>query len=158
LERLEASLGRLDVTEAELIGKTTNSGYFKAMFIAFREDGAKDWYSKLEISVKHRGNEDKLQFHHIFPKAFLKQNYPELRRNQVNDISNLAFIGGKTNREISAKPPAEYLKKIIDSKDVELLNLQSIPTEGEILDEYSYDDFLLKRRKAIVKRINKLLS
>ena len=158
LERLETQLGRLDVTEAELMGKTTNSGYFKALFIAFREDGAKDWYSKLEISVKHRGNEDKLQFHHIYPKAFLKQNYPDLRRNQVNDISNLAFIGGKTNREISAKPPAEYLKKIIESKDVELLNLQAIPTEGEILDEYSYDDFLIKRRKAIVKRINKLLS
>lgn len=158
LDKLEAQLGRLDVTDAEIMGKTTNSGYFKAMFIAFREDGAKDWSSKLEISVKHRGNEDKLQFHHIFPKAFLRQNYPDLRRNQVNDISNLAFIGGRTNREISAKPPAEYLKKIIESKDVELLNLQAIPTEGEILDEYSYDDFLLKRRKAIVKRINKLLS
>ena len=158
LARLEAQLGRLDVTEAEMVGKTVSSGYFKAMFIAFREDGAKDWYSKLEISVKHRGNEDKLQFHHIYPKAFLKENYPDLRRNQVNDISNLAFIGGKTNREISAKPPAEYLKKIIDSKDAELLNLQAIPTEGEILDEYSYDDFLLKRRKIIVKRINQLLA
>jgi hypothetical protein len=158
LARLETQLGRLDVTEAEMIGKTVSSGYFKAMFIAFREDGAKDWYSKLEISVKHRGNEDKLQFHHIYPKAFLRQNYPDLRRNQVNDISNLAFIGGKTNREISAKPPADYLKKIIDSSDVELLNLQAIPTQGEILDEYSYDDFLLKRRKAIVKRINRLLA
>ena len=158
LEKLEVQLGRLDVTDAEIQGKSTNSGYFKAMFIAFREDGAKDWSSKLEISVKHRGNEDKLQFHHIFPKAFLRQNYPELRRNQVNDISNLAFIGGRTNKEISAKPPSEYLKKIIESKDVELLNLQAIPTEGEILDEYSYDDFLVKRRKAIVLRINKLLT
>lgn len=158
LARLEAQLGRLDVTEAEMIGKTVSSGYFKAMFIAFREDGAQDWYSKLEISVKHRGNEDKLQFHHIFPKAFLRQNYPDLRRNQVNDISNLAFIGGRTNREISAKPPSVYLKKIIDSKDVQLLNLQAIPIEGEILDEYSYDEFLLNRRKAIVKRINRLLS
>ena len=158
LQRLETQLGRLDVTEAEIHSKSTNSGYFKAMFIAFREDGAKDWTSKLEISVRHRGNEHKLQFHHIFPKAFLRQNYSELRRNQVNDISNLAFISGKTNREISAKPPSEYLKKIIESKDAELLNLQLIPTEGEILDEYSYDDFLTKRRKLIVIRINKLLS
>jgi hypothetical protein len=70
----------------------------------------------------------------------------------------LAFIGGRTNREISAKPPAEYLKKIIESKDVELLDLQAIPTAGEILDEYSFDDFLLKRRKAIVARINTLLN
>jgi hypothetical protein len=76
----------------------------------------------------------------------------------VNDISNLAFISGKTNRDISAKPPSEYLKKIIESKDVDLLNLQLIPTEGEILDQYSYDDFLEKRRKLIVRRINRLLS
>lgn len=158
LDKLETQLGRLDVSEAEILGKSSNSGYFKAMFIAFREDGAKDWSSKLEISVKHRGNEDKLQFHHIFPKAFLKQNYPDLRRNQVNDISNLAFIGGRTNREISAKAPSEYLKKIIESKDVDLLNSQLIPTDGDILDEYSYDEFLLKRRKAIVKRINELLK
>lgn len=158
LDKLETQLGRLDVSEAEILGKSSNSGYFKAMFIAFREDGAKDWSSKLEISVKHRGNEDKLQFHHIFPKAFLKQNYPDLRRNQVNDISNLAFIGARTNREISAKAPSEYLKKIIESKDVDLLNSQLIPTDGDILDEYSYDEFLLKRRKAIVKRINELLK
>ena len=158
LDKLETQLGRLDVSEAEILGKSSNSGYFKAMFIAFREDGAKDWSSKLEISVKHRGNEDKLQFHHIFPKAFLKQNYPDLRRNQVNDISNLAFIGGRTNREISAKAPSEYLKKIIESKDVDLLNSQLIPTDGDILDEYSYDEFLIKRRKAIVKRINELLK
>ena len=110
------------------------------------------------VRARFIGNEDILQFHHVFPKAFLKQYYPDLRRNQVNDFSNLAFIGGQANREIGAKPPAEYLKKIIDSNDVELLNLQAIPTEGEILDEYSYDDFLVKRRNAIVKRISKLLS
>jgi len=158
LERLNAQMGRLDVTSAELQGRRSTSGYFKAMFLAFREDGAKDWYSKLEISVNHSGAEHKLQFHHIFPKAFLKKNYPDLRRSQVNDIANLAFIGGKTNREISAKAPSEYLRDIIESKDRHLLELQAIPLEGEILDEYSYDDFLLMRREMLVKRINLLLA
>jgi hypothetical protein len=158
LERLSAQFGRLDVNEAELQSRRSTSGYFKAMFLAFREDGAKDWYTKLEISVKHSGAEDKLQFHHIFPKAFLRENYPDLKRSQVNDIANLAFIGGKTNREISAKAPSEYLKKIIDSKDRNQLELQAIPLEGEILDQYSFDDFIAKRRKLIVERINKLLA
>ena len=158
LDRLSAQFGRLDVNEAELQSRRSTSGYFKAMFLAFREDGAKDWYTKLEISVKHSGAEDKLQFHHIFPKAFLRENYPDLKRSQVNDIANLAFIGGKTNREISAKAPSEYLKKIIDSKDRNQLELQAIPLEGEILDQYSFDDFIAKRRKLIVERINKLLA
>jgi hypothetical protein len=158
LDRLSAQFGRLDVNEAELQSRRSTSGYFKAMFLAFREDGAKDWYTKLEISVKHSGAEDKLQFHHIFPKAFLRENYPDLKRSQVNDIANLAFIGGKTNREISAKAPSEYLKKIIDSKDRNQLELQAIPLEGEILDQYSFDDFIARRRKLIVERINELLA
>jgi len=157
LSRLETSLGRLDVTEAEVTEKTISSGYFKAMFLAFREDGAKDWMSKLPISLHHSGVQDKLQFHHIYPKAFLKERYPELGKKQHNDIANLAFISGDTNRKIGAKPPAEYLKAFIKSKDVGLLALQAIPTKSEMLDEYSYDEFLIQRRKAIVKRINKLL-
>lgn len=158
LERLSVQFGRLDVTSSELQGRRSTSGYFKAMFLAFREDGAKDWYSKLEISAKHSGMEDKLQFHHIFPKAFLKKNYPDLKWSQVNDISNLAFIGGKTNREIRDKAPSEYLRKIIASKDRLQLELQAIPLEGEILDQYSFDDFVTQRRKMLVKKINKLLS
>ncbi len=157
LERLMAQFGRLDVSPAEIQGRGSTSGYFKAMFLAFREDGAKDWSTKLEISVNHSGNEDKLQFHHIFPKAFLKKNYPELRRSQVNDISNLSFIGGKTNREIGAKAPSEYLRGIIESNDRKLLDLQKIPWAGEILDEYSYEDFLIMRREMIADRINALL-
>ena len=73
LERLNVQFGRLDVTETELVGRRSSSGYFRAMFLAFQEDGAKDWTSNLEISLKHAGNEHKLQFHHIFPKAFLRR-------------------------------------------------------------------------------------
>ena len=158
LIRLKARFGRLDISEEELANRSSVSGYFKAMFLAFREDGAIDWETKLEISVNHSGMEHKLQFHHIFPKAFLKKEYDHLSRSQVNDISNLAFISGKTNREISDKPPAIYLKKIIDSPDKDMLEKQAIPTTGEYLEKYSYEDFLVERRKSIVKRLNKLLS
>lgn len=158
LNRLKARFGRLEVTEDEIEGRRSVSGYFKAMFLAFREDGAKDWETKVAISINHSGVEHKLQFHHIFPKAFLKKEYSHLRRSEINDIANLAFIGGKTNREISAKAPSEYLSKIINSKDGQLLEIQAIPIHGEYLDKYSYEDFIKYRRKKIVERINQLLS
>ena len=39
-----------------------------------------------------------LQFHHIFPKAQLKGIYTS---READDIANLSFVGGKTNRAIS---------------------------------------------------------
>lgn len=101
IEKISLQFGRLDVTEAEISGKKSTGGYFKAMYLAFKEDEAKDWVTNLEISTKHSGAEDKLQFNHIFQKAFLRENYADLSRPEINDIANLAFIGAKTNQQIS---------------------------------------------------------
>ena len=157
ISRLSAQFGRLDVSENELVGRRSSSGYFRAMYLAFLEDGAKDWITNLKISLRHTGNEHKLQFHHIFPKAFLKVQYPQLRRTQINDIANLAFIGGKTNRKISDKAPKDYLTKYIDA-DSSQFEKQCIPTEASLLDKDSYEEFLKARRQLIAERINDLLS
>src|SRR5258707_12653756 len=65
------------------------------MFLAFRAGGAKDWRSNLAIALDHSGSQHRLQFHHIFPKAVLKSSCTP---READDIANLAFIGGKTNR------------------------------------------------------------
>jgi hypothetical protein len=157
IDRLSAQFGRLDVNENDLIGRRSSSGYFRAMYLAFLEDGAKDWTTNLKISLRHTGSEHKLQFHHIFPKAFLKIHYPHLRRTQINDIANLAFIGGKTNRQISDKAPQEYLSKYIE-KDPLQFQHQCIPIEPALLGKGSFDEFIQERRKLIANRINELLS
>ena len=97
INTLEAQVGRLDISEADIENKNTRSAYFKTMFLAFKDNGAKDWNSQVEISIKHTGSRDSLQFHHIFPKSLLKG----MEKSKVNDICNLAFIGGATNRKIT---------------------------------------------------------
>jgi hypothetical protein len=57
--------------------------------------------------------EHRLQFHHIFPKAILKGSYTQ---READDIANLAFIGGKTNRSISDKDPRLYFPGILISR------------------------------------------
>ena len=110
IETLKNQFGRLDIQPGELEGRNARSAYFKTMFLAFSEDGAKDWISNLVISLSHNGKQHKLQFHHIFARALLKAEH---RPRVVNDIANLSFIGGKTNRSISAKPPRKYLPGLI---------------------------------------------
>jgi len=159
LDRLEVQFGRLKVTETELVGRRSSSGYFRAMYLAFLEDGAKDWTTDLAISLRHSGSEHKLQFHHIFPKALLRREFPGMRRAQINDISNLAFIGGKTNRQIRDKAPADYLVEMLTKREFDSeLQKQCIPTEKSLLEQDSFEEFLKERRRLVTMRINELLE
>lgn len=84
LDRLRLQVGRLDIAPDELEGRNQRSALFKTMFLAFRDAGAKDWLSKLSIALDHSGQQHRLEFHHIFPKAVMRGsvNAPE-----VDDIA-----------------------------------------------------------------------
>ncbi len=158
LDRLLVQVGRLDITPSELIGRNSGSGLFKTMFLAFKQDGAKDWNTNLEISINHSGKQDKLQFHHIFPTAYMKKQSKLMDLPTTDDIANLAFIGGKTNREISDKAPADYLKKILEGPGINQLKNQAIPTETELLKPEAFGEFLAKRRELIADKLNLFLG
>lgn len=154
LERLVIQVGRLDIIASELIGRNAGSGLFKTMFLAFKADGAKDWNTNLEISVNHGGKQDKLQFHHIFPTAYMKKQAKLMELPNTDDIANLAFIGGKTNREISDKAPIDYLKKILEGSGKIQLEKQAIPTDPELLKPEAFAEFLFQRRELVAKKLN----
>lgn len=156
VERLRSQLGRLEIAPEELEGRNQRSALFKTMFLAFRADGACDWHSNLKIALSHRGNEHRLQFHHIFPKAVLKRSNYTAR--QADDIANLAFIGGKTNRRISDKPPSDYLPQFVKQGGAAALTAQCVPTRLPLLDTDSYKEFLTERRRLIAERLNEFLG
>lgn len=153
IDNLKTQFGRLDFVPEDLEGRNRRSSLFKMMFLVFRSDGAKDWNSNLQISVNHQGRQHYLQFHHIFPKAVLKNAYTI---REVNDIANLAFIGGKTNRKISNKKPEVYFADILDKQGDEPFKRQCIPTEFTSVE--SYPDFIAERRKRITARLNHFLE
>ncbi|MFO0821027.1 MAG: DUF262 domain-containing protein [Pirellulales bacterium] len=154
IERLRLQVGILDVSPEELEGRNQRSAFFKTMFLAFRAAGAKDWKSNLAIALDHSGTQHRLQFHHIFPKALLKASYSG---READDIANLAFIGGKTNRSISDKSPAEYFPALIGKAGEAAFAAQCIPLDKKLLSVDRYKDFLAVRRKMIAKRLNDFL-
>ena len=155
IERLRLQVGLLEVQPDELEGRNQRSAFFKTMFMAFRAAGAKDWKSKLTIALDHSGVQHRLQFHHIFPKAVLKGSYSV---READDIANLAFIGGKTNRAISDKSPSVYFPALIENAGAGAFAAQCIPTALELLEVSRYKDFLAERRKLISRRLNEFLS
>jgi hypothetical protein len=155
IERLKQQVGRLDIAPEELEGRNQRSALFKTMFLAFRTAGAKDWRSNLSIALDHSGTQHRLQFHHIFPKAVLKSSYTS---READDIANLSFIGGKTNRAISDKAPITYFPALIDKAGPAAFDAQCIPTESTFLDVPSYKTFLAKRRETVAARLNNFLG
>lgn len=155
IDRLRLQFGRLDITAEELEGRNQRSALFKTMFLAFRAAGAKDWRSNLAIALDHSGTQHRLQFHHIFPKAILKSSYSS---READDIANLAFIGGKTNRAISDKAPAVYLPPLKTQLGESAFATQSIPLETTLLELDSYKAFLTERRKRTAQALNAFIE
>lgn len=153
-QRLVQQVGRLDFTAADLVGRTSRSGAFKTMFLAFRADDAADWSTKLHISPKLAGHADKIEFHHVFPKALMRKARPDVDGRQVDDIANLAFISAKTNKDISAKAPAEYAANYSAS----LLAKQLVTfADGQDRPE-GFEAFVTARREAIAAKLNEFLD
>jgi hypothetical protein len=155
IDRLRLQMGRLDVVPEELEGRNQRSALFKTMFLAFRAANAKDWRSHLAIALDHSGAHHRLQFHHIFPKAVLKSTFTS---READDIANLSFISGKTNRAISDKAPAVYFPSFIEKAGPEAFAAQCIPTSTTLLGVDKYKDFLTTRRAQIAARLNVFLG
>lgn len=155
LQRLAGQVGRLDVTVDDLAGRNQRSSLFKTLFIAFAADGAKDWKTGVQIALDHAGAQDRLQFHHIFPRAVLKGRY---RPREIDDLANLAFIGGKTNRQILNKAPAAYLPQLVEQYGVGPFEAQRIPLDDELLGVDEYPQFLIARRALLADRLNDFLG
>jgi hypothetical protein len=85
---------------------------FPATYAAARKRGAKDWFKGIALASDVVGADHEVQVHHIFPKAQLKKI--GVSRKDRDEIANLAFLAARPNRQISARPPGEYLKEIAE--------------------------------------------
>jgi hypothetical protein len=69
-----------------------------------------------------------------------------------------AEFGGKTNRAISDKTPAEYFPVLIAKAGASAFEAQCILTDSGLLGVESYKAFPSKRREKITNRLNEFLG
>lgn len=157
LKNLVSHVKQLEVTPEELARKNTNSPFFTMLYYILKQNGAKDWFTGLRISEKSIGLSHAIQYHHIFPKSLLQKIGVDSQ--EINEISNLAFIGGKTNRQITNKEPINYLdKEVVAKSGEEALISQLIPLDKKMWEIDNYQEFLNYRRKAIGDAINEFMK
>jgi len=156
IDRVRLQFGRLEVTAEDLEGRDQRSSLFKTMFLAFRSNGAKDWTSNLSISRSHVGTQHKVEFHHFFPKSVLTKAGYSVR--EADDIANLTFAGGRTNRKIADKAPSVYAPPIIEQHGRAAFEQQAIPLDPDFWEVSNYARFLDRRRELLADVINTFLS
>lgn len=157
IEVLHEHVKRFEVNPDELSGKNSNSPFFSMLYTVFKLKGAKDWFTGLKLSDKTTGNTHSIQYHHIFPKSLLQAK--GLETKEINEIANFAFIGGKTNRNITNKLPKKYLNdEVLKKNGEEPLKSQLIPLDQSLWEMESYEDFLKYRRNSIANYINEFMD
>jgi hypothetical protein len=101
-----------------------------------------------------------VNYHHFFPKAYLKkQGYEEWAANSVLNITLVDDFLNK--REIRAKAPATYMNKFYhNNPDLEnTMKSHLINDLGAFgIWDNDYEKFLKKRGELVVKELNKRLN
>lgn len=152
MDPVKRQFGRLHVEPSDLQGRGVNSPLFSLTYLALKAAGAKDWYSGLGLSLTHQGKLHFIQWHHVIPKSLLKDKGYET--GEINEIANMAFITGQTNRRISNKEATQYLETVMDEQGVAALESQCVPTDPALWSTDAYRDFLKIRREALAQRMN----
>lgn len=149
--QLQLHVKKFNIDSDDIMNKGIRSPFFSMMYFVLKQNGAKDWWTGLALSDKHLGKSHSLQYHHIFPKSLLKKDFD---KKEINEISNLAFIGGKTNRQITNKEPKLYFEDVIQKRRQDALTSQLIPMDKEFWEISNYRKFLEFRRKKIAEEID----
>jgi len=155
LESLRQQIGRFNIEPADLAGRGQRSALFSTAYLALKARGAKDWRTRLALSLTHSGRYHFVEYHHIFPKAALKERY---EKSEINEMANMAFVSGATNRRMSSTPAERTLADVRDEQGDRALVDHCIPLDPELWKVENYRRFLEYRRAELAKAINEFIN
>jgi len=155
LEQLRLWHGGLRTEPGHFAGWSLGARFYPVLYLLTRMGDAKDWGTGLSLKSSLLGKMNRLEVHHIFPKAQLyKLKY---KRPEVNALANFCFQTKETNLEISDRLPEEYFP-IFEKRHSGGLASQWIPSDPELWKMKNYRDFLEARRELLAAETNKRME
>ncbi len=138
----------------------TGRSYIKAILCIYAHYEPKSFIDDSIVNIRNYWlkQANSKNYHHFFPKAYLKDKKDEFR---INHILNITIVDDFLNkRVIGTKPPSEYMKKF-DEKNPSL----SETMKSHLIDDLhkfgvwndDYDSFFEKRAERVSKEIEKRL-
>ncbi len=152
---LRQSQGERSVTHENFDLNYNKSRFYSLLYIMSRVHDARDWGTGNQLRHHSLGSHTNLEMHHIFPRAYLSRN--GVSANDANNIGNIAFQTGETNRSIGSRAPVEYMPEIVE-RWPGTLESQWVPTDPELWKVENYQKFLSTRRRLLAEASNSMLE
>ena len=155
LEQLRLWHGSLRVERGHFTGWSLGARFYPVLYMLTRMGAARDWGTGLPLKASLPGQMNKLEVHHIFPKALLyKHGY---KRPEVNAVANFCFLTKDTNLAIGARRPEEYFEEV-ESAHPGALASQWIPMDRTLWRIENYREFLEARKELLAEETNRRLE
>lgn len=155
LSELQLWHGSLRVVPDHFGGWSLGARFYPLLYLLTRMGEARDWGTGLPLKSHLLGKMNRLEVHHIFPKAVLYQH--QYTRSQVNALANFCFLTKDTNLAISARHPEEYFAQV-EEKHPGALASQWVPTDPALWKPERYLDFLDARKALLAEAANRFLD
>lgn len=155
IEQLRLWHGGLRVEPGHFSGWSLGARFYPVLYMLTRMGDARDWGTGIPLKASLLGKMNKLEVHHIFPKAQLyKHGYS---RSEVNALANFCFLTKETNLNISDKLPEVYFRQI-EKNHPDSLASQWIPMDDNLWKIENYREFLVQRQKLLAKETNRRME
>jgi hypothetical protein len=155
LEQLRLWHGGLRVEPGHFTGWSLGARFYPVLYLLTRVGEAKDWGTGLPLKSGLLGKMNKLEVHHIFPKAQLYQR--KFKRPEVNALANFCFQTKETNLEISDRLPEEYFPEF-EKRHPGGLASQWIPMDPTLWKIENFREFLEARKVLLAAEVNKCME
>jgi len=132
-----------------------SSSITKAFILLLAQKNPKNLYNGALVDLESTLSEyNKKEYHHIFPKAFLRNKGVD--KEQINCMANFCILPSSPNKKISDSPPSTYFftQKYLFSpesvfKDEGILESNLLPQEPNIYQQDDYKSFIQRRSELL---------
>lgn len=141
---------------------STGKAFIKAILCLYAKQKPKSFDNNLDVTMDNSWLKiaSSKNYHHYFPKSWLKKNFKEWDYFYVNHIVNITIVDDFLNkRTIKTKSPGIYMKTFKKHNDELKSTMKShlIDIEKDGIWENNYDKFYHARLKRISKALNKFI-
>lgn len=133
--------------------------FIKAILCLYSMQNPKSFDNNLEVNIRNDWlkKANSKNYHHFFPKAYMRKEQPEWDDSQVNHIINITIVDDYLNKNrIRAKAPSDYLSTFISENDDihNCMRSHLVELEGDGVLSDNYERFYNLR----AQRISEILS
>jgi hypothetical protein len=134
---------------------SAGKSFIKAILCLYAMHKPKSFKNNLDVRIDNAWLKisTSKNYHHFFPKAWMRNNYPQLEVSHYNHILNITIVDEELNKkDIKAKPPSEYIELFAkgNSRLSESLATHLIGDISEFgILTNDYETFFSKRAKIV---------